>query len=457
MQIIKEEQVNPCLTTIEIEILRSEFEPSIDVAYKEASKKVNVPGFRKGKAPRFMLQSLLEPQYVVEIAAENFVSKNFDKIIEVADKKPFAQVTFDVLDANLSDKDANITMKFNIPLEPVVTLGDYKGIEVTKYTKEVSDEDIEKQLEEIIAQQTKISPILDRPVAEGDTLFIEQKDLESEEPGKPARYIVGQGVADMDKALIGMEQGDDKDVVVSYPADYADAELAGKTKNYNVKVKNIYNNITPTLDDEFVVNMFANAPEGTEYPKTVEELKEYSKKNMQEQLNKNFEDMFKNSLLEKIVANSEIFFPEAIIESRVKDRIQQFTNYLKQNNMDISSYMQMYGLTPDMMIEEFKKTEEVELKRSLAGSEIIKAEDIKATEEEIEESIAKKAESRNSTPEAFKEMMAKNQYFSNMIEDEIISKKLMDFIIENAKITEEIFDEAKMASDQLAEAVESAE
>lgn len=459
MQIINEEQVNACLTSIELEIEKAEFEPCVNSAYKTAAKQINVPGFRKGKAPRFMLKQYVEPKYIAEYAAEEFVEKNFDKIIELSGKKPYAQCTFDVVDCD-PEGDGPVTIKFNIPTEPVVKLGEYKGIEAKKYVKEVTDEDIEKQLDEIIAQRTKITPVLDRPAAKEDSLFLDVTDTDAEEPkAKPERYVVGKGTKDMDKAVIGMEQGDEKDVTVKYPKSYSDKDLAGQTKNYHIKVRNIYNNVTPELNDEFIAEMFKSAPalpEGEEYPKTVEEFRSYSKKHMQEELNKQFDEMFKSELINKLVECSDIQYPEAMLNQRVQDAINRFSNYLKQSNMKMEDYMKAYQLTPNMMVEEFKKREDIELKKSLVGAELVKAENLKASDEEMEAAIKEKAEQRNSTPEAFKEMVDKNEYFKTMIEDEIVSKKIMDVLIENAKVNEEVWDEEKMMAEQMAQQIEAA-
>ena len=457
MQIINEEQVNPCLTSIEIEISKEEFEPSVNKAYKSAAKQINVPGFRKGKAPKMVLKQYVEPKYIAEYAAEDFVEKSFDNIIELSGKKPFAQCTFDLVDYN--DAEGTATIKFTIPTEPIVKLGEYKGVEVNKYVKEVTDEDVKKQLDEFVAQRTHISPILNRPSEMGDNLFIDIKNNDdAEAKSKPTRQILGDGPADLDNALVGMEQGDDKDVTVNYPADYSDAELAGKTINYHVKVRNIYNNVAPEVNDEFIQEIFKNAPalpDGKEYPKTVDEYYSYSKEEMQKQLDSQFDNIFKEALLNKIVENAEIEFPEAIIDQRVKDGFNRFANYLKSNNMKIEDYMKAYQLTPDMMIKEFKDREELELKRSLVGAEIIKAEDIKATDEEMDAQIKEYAEARKSTPEAIKEMCDKNENFKTALEDQIVSKKLMDFIVENAKVTEETFDEEKYMAEQMAKEIET--
>ena len=457
MTIINTEEIkDKCLTVLEIEISKEEFEPSINAAYKSAAKQINVPGFRKGKAPKFILKQYVDAKYLGEYAAEQFVEKNFDKIIELSEKKPFAQCTFDVEDFN--EEEGTATIKFTIPTEPQVTLGDYKGIEVKKYTKTVTDEDVKKQLDEFVLQRTRISPVLDRPCEKGDNLFIDIKDNDDEEAkSKPERYIIGEGTEDMDNAVIGMEQGDEKDVIVSYPADYKDEELAGKTKNYHVRVRNIYHNVPPEVNDEFIQSLFKDAPapsDGKEYPKTLDEYNSFAKEEMQKQFDKQFDDMFKNEMLNKIVENATITYPDAIIDQRVKESFNRFSNYIKNQGMKVEDYMKAYQLTPDMMVKEFKAREEAELKRSLVGSEIIKAEDIKATEEEIEASLKEKAEARNSTLEAFKEMVEKNEYYKTMIEDEIVSKKFMDFITENANITEEEFDEEKVMAENLANQIE---
>lgn len=457
MKIINTEQVNPCLTSIEIEIEKSDFEQFITKAYKSAAKQINVPGFRKGKAPRMILKQYVEPKYIAEYASEEFVQKNFDEIIKLSGKTPFAQCSFDVLDCD-PESDAPVTLKFTIPTEPVVKLGEYKGIEVKKYVKEVSDEDITKQLDEIILQRTKITPILDRPAAKGDNTFIDINDTEdAESKPKPERHIIGDGPRDMDKAIIGMEIGDEKDVTISYPKSYKDKSLAGQSKNYHIKLRNIYHNVAPELNDELIVDMFKNAPalpEGEEYPKTVDEFKTFSKTKMQEQLNKQFDDMFKNEMLDKLVENSEVTYPEAMLNQRVSDSINRFQSYLSSNNMKMDDYLKAYQITPNMLVDDFKKKEDVELKRGLIGAEIIKAEEIKATDEEMEALINEKAELRKSTPEAFKELIEKNPQFKTMLEDEIVSKKFMEFIEANAKIVEETWDEEKIMAEQMAKEIE---
>lgn len=453
MQIINQEQVNPCLTSYEVEITKAEFNSSIDKAYKEIAKEVKIDGFRKGKAPRVFLQNIykIDSEPVVETASESYVSDHFDEIVKMFEKEPYGQVSYDVVSSDLSGEDGNIVIKFNVPGEPIVTLGEYKGIELTKYVKTVSDEDIQGEIDNLVARQTKVEPVLDRSIAEDDTVFVELVDTLDADVVSTETFIVDGKLPEVDSVLIGMELGDDKsDVSIAFPDDYINPSLAGKSGVYNLKIKNIYSSNQPEVNDEWVVEIFKDAP--VEEPvDTVEKLKAYMRDNMQKQIDSSFDNMFKNSLLDKIVELSTIEYPEAMLEPRIKGKFEQFSNYLKQQNMKIDDYMKLYQITPEMMYNEFKQTEDVSLRRTLVGAKIVEVEGLEPTEEEIKDAIVKKAEEKNSTYEAFKEMVDKNPYFEGMVKDEIVNVKFMDFLIANAKVTEEEYDETKMTADKLSE------
>ena len=450
MKIINKEQVNSCLTSYEVEITKKTFEPSIDKAYKEIAKEVKIDGFRKGKAPRIILQNLykIDSQPILETASEDFVGKNFDNIIKLFEKEPYGQVSYDIISSDLISEDGNIVIKFNVPGEPIVELGDYKGIDVTKYSKTVTDEEVDKEIELLVSKQTKVEPVLDRGIASGDTVFVEMTESGSDTTTTETFIIDGKS-ARIDKIFIDMEQGDDKkEVKFTFPKEYINPKFAGTSGVFDIKIKNIYNSNEPEVNDEWVKEMFKDAP--TPEPiDTVLGLKDYMKKNMQEQINSSFDNMFKNSILDKIVENASVEYPEAMLEQRIKSKFEQFSNYLKQQNMKMEDYMKMYQLTPEMMYNEFKQTEDVSLRRTLVGAKIVELEKMEPTEEEINAEIAKKAEERNSTFEAFKEMVEKNPYFDGMIKEEIVNVKFMNFLIENANITEEEYDETKTLTENV--------
>ncbi|MBP5274581.1 MAG: trigger factor [Abditibacteriota bacterium] len=450
MKVINTEQVNACLTAYEVEIEKSEFDKALSAAYREISKEIRLDGFRKGKAPRALLEKIynVDQDPVPGMAAEHFVKDNFDALKALFDKEPYAQVSYDVESSDIASSGI-ITIKFNVPGEPVVSLGEYKGIEADRFVKTVSDEDVQSEIDNMVARQTKVEPVLDRPVGDDDTVFVEFLNKEDETKNSTESFVIDGKIPANDEILKGMEIGDTKDGVSLYfDEGYYNKELAGTTGTFDIRIKTVYHTNKPEVTDEWVAESFKDAPDDHKV-ETVEQLRKTMRENMQKQLDNEFENMFQTALIDKVVENASIEFPEAMLEPRIENRFRGFADYLKQQNMKVEDYMKMYQLTPEMMYEEFKKTEEVNLRRSLAAGKIIEEEKLDPTEEEIDAAVAKKAEERKSTFEAFKEMCDKNEYMMNLIKDEIVNKKFMDFLKENAKINEKDWD--KYQADKAAE------
>ncbi|MBR4749590.1 MAG: trigger factor [Abditibacteriota bacterium] len=455
MKVINTEQVNACMTVYEVEIEKSEFDKALNAAYKDISKEIRLDGFRKGKAPRALLEKIyaVDQDPVPGMAAEHFVKDNFDAVKALFEKEPYAQVSYDVESSDIASAGI-ITIKFSVPGEPVVELGAYKGLEVDRYTKTVTDDEVQSEIDNLVARQTRVEPVLDRPIAEDDTVFVEFLNKEDETKNSTESFVTDGKIPANDEVLKGMEIGDTRDgAVLSFDEDYYNKELAGTTGTFDIRIKTVYHTNKPEVTDEWVAETFKDAP-FDEKPDTVDKMKELMRTNMQKQLDSQFENMFHTALIDKVVENASIEYPEAMLEPRIEQRFRGFSDYLKQQNMKVDDYMKMYQLTPEMMYEEFKNTEDVNLKRSLAAGRIVETEKLEPTEEEINEAIGKKAEERKSTFEAFKEMCDKNEFMLNMIKDELVNEKFVRFLSDNAVVTEKDWDayQAEKAAEEAAAA-----
>jgi len=424
-QILKQEKN---IATLKITIGNEAFENACKQAYNKNKGKFNIPGFRKGKATRAVIEKMYGEGAFYEDA--------IDLIFPEAYKNAVEELNLEVIDRPALDieeigKDKDLVMVINVAVKPEVKLGEYKGLEVKNVDTAVTDEDIDAELKKMQEQNARIVTVEDRSVADQDTLlfdFCGSIDGVEFEGGKAENYslVVGSNtfIPGFEEQLIGLKKGESKDVVVIFPEDYNSEDLKGKEAVFAVVINEIKEKQLPEIDDEFVKDT-------TEF-ESLEELKSDIKAKAAESKKKQSEDMMKNEVVEKLAENIEVEIPEVMIKNEIDSMLKDFENNLRYQGMDLNTYYQYTETSKEILEEQMKDDAEKRVKISLAVDAVSKAEGVEATEEDMETEYVKMAEIYKLEVEKIKEIFQNSQ--DDAIKSTIVARKTVDLVLANAKL-----------------------
>ncbi len=420
MEIRKNEKINGYTVELEIAVGKEEFEAAIEEAYKKNKGKIRVPGFRPGKAPRSIIERTYGKSVFYEDAVNASAPTAYEQAIEQLALEPVAQPEMEM--TSLSEDGYAFTAK--ITVRPDVTLKDYQSIRVEKQPVEITDEDVQDELERIARRNARTETV-DRPAETGDTLRIDFEgfvDGEAFGGGKGDDFSIKIGsntfIPGFEDQLIGHVPGDEFDVTVTFPEDYQAEDLAGKEAVFKTKVRDVTNEILPEIDDEF-------AKDVSEFD-TLEELREDTRKNLLTAREHNVDNVFSDEVLSKLADCIEGEIPEVMYDNAVENRIQDFHYRMEQQGISAADYLKFTGTTEDQLREQFRDGAVQQVKVSLALSALAKEQGFEATPEEIEEAYAKIA-TENLTVEQIKTMLPEDSMRSD-----ILTEKAMNYIKEIA-------------------------
>jgi len=402
---------------------------------KDYSKKIQIKGFRKGKAP----SHVLEQKYgdgIKEEAAMNLVEESLKTIFDEIEEKPLPYST-PALQEGAELKDFDEDYKFSVIYDvfPTLKVGEYKGLEIEVPDVKVLKKDEDRELEKLREQNAVVIEKTEGSVEKDDIVTINYSELDKEgnEIEGSSRedfvFTVGTGynIYKIDDDIIGMGKDEEKILEKNFPDDFENKDLAGKTVKIKVKVTTIKVNELPELDDELAQDI-------SERYKTLKDLRANIKKNLNETLDKKLKEIKLEKIMDKIIGSSEIPIPESMLQAEMQNSWQ---NFLRQSGMDekqILQILEMQGKSKEALIEEWKPNSEKSLKVQLLMAKLIEDEKITASEEEVEKEIKEQAEDSGQKYEEFKELIEKNNYTPH-IESDIKNKKFINFLISNNTIT----------------------
>lgn len=423
----KVEKIENNIATLEIQVSPEDFGVGMKKAYKKNVKRFNIPGFRKGKAP----MKIVEMQYGEGIFYEDafdFVFPDAYKLaIEENNLEPVAQPDIDI---ETISKAEGIVIKAEVALKPEVELGDYKGIEVEKRDYNVSDEDVQKELEARQEQNARLITVEDRSIKEEDTAIIDFKgfiDGEAFKGGEGTNYSLeigaGKFIPGFEEQLVGVEAGKEVKVEVTFPEEYHEKEVAGKPAVFEVKVNEIKEKELPELDDEFAKDI-------SEFD-TLDELKEDIKTKKQEEEEHRIKHEVEDSILSKVVENASMEIPDAMVDAEVERMIQDFDYQLKMQGINIGDYFKYTNIDENEFKENLKGDAKKKIATDLTLEKIIEIEKIEETEEEIQEEMENLAKQYGQEVEKIKETFKDAQM--DYIKDTIKRRKSIAFLVENSK------------------------
>ena len=366
--------------TLVLEVERAKFQTALDKAYRQVKNDIYIPGFRKGKAPR----KIVEGMYGKEVFYEDAINLLFPEIWPEAMENSELNVVGNPSIADLNVDDAGVlTLTVEAGLYPEVTLGQYKGIEAEKPAVEVTEEEIDAEIKKLADRNSTIETV-ERPVADGDTAIIDFEGFDHGVPfeggkGEDHSLKIGSGsfIPGFEEQLIGMSAGEEKDIDVTFPEDYGAAELAGKPVVFHVKVKEVKATNTPVIDDEFAVDVSETAD-------TLEDLKKELREKLEKEKNENAENSFKNAVVKTAIDNMTVTIPDAMIEAQLDDIMQQYSMSMQQSGFSLEQYAQMMGTTVQGVRESQRASALSQIQNTLLLEKVAETEGIEISEEEIE-------------------------------------------------------------------------
>ena len=412
---------------LEITIEASKFDEAIKKVYFKSAKYFNIPGFRKGKAP----MQIVEKYYGKEIFYEDAFNEVAGEALDEAVKENNLQVVSRPdIDVTQIEKGKDLIFTAVMQTKPEAELGKYKGIEIKKIEYNVTDEDINHELEHMKEHNSRLISIEDRPVESGDIATIDFEgfvDGKAFEGGKAEGHELEIGsntfIPGFEDQIIGMKIDEERDINVKFPEEYFSKNLAGKDATFKVKVHEIKKKELPELDDEF-------AKDVSEF-ETLKELKDSIKEKKQKQNDERAKYETQDAVIKAVCENIKVDIPSGMIETEVDNMIKDMEQRLSYQGLKLDQYLQMLGKTQEDLRKEYEPQAIDGIKSRLALEAVIKAEKIEASEEEIDEKLKEMA--KNYGRENDEEFL-KNENVRNYIKQGLTSEKALDFLVKNAKL-----------------------
>ena len=440
------EKVEKSQVALTIEVGAAEFEAAIEKAYQKMRKKVNVPGFRPGKAPR----KIIEGMYGAEVFFEEAINIAFPEAYEAAVKEQELQVVgYPTVEMVGDCTKEGFTFKATTPVYPEVTLGEYKGLSAPKDEVKVTAADVDERLKQLSDRNTRLVSV-EREAKEGDTAVIDFEGFLNGEPfdgGKGENHSLELGshsfVPGFEEQVIGMKAGDEKDIDITFPEDYH-ADLAGKAVVFKVKVHEVKEKEVPEMDDEF-------AKDVSEFD-TLKELKADLKKKITEERQKDADRAFEDALMEQVAANITADVPDAMIETQARQFLDNFKMQIAQSGIPYDQYMKMTGMDEAQLLADAKEPAERQVRMDLAVAAIIKAENLDATDEEVEAEFKRLAEQYGMELDMVKKYLQADQ-----VKDQLISQKAVAVVVDSATATKPEKKTTKKAAKKSEDDAEAAE
>jgi len=414
--------------TFTIEIGEDKFEEAIQKAYIKNRHIFNIPGFRKGKVPRKIIEMNYGEGVFYEEALNNLLPEAYDQAIESLELEP---VDTPEVDIEQLEKGKPVIIKVDVTVKPEVILGDYKSIEIEKVEYNVTDEDVEKELKTIQEMNARIVDVGDRETKEGDIVNIDFEgyiDGEEFEGGTAENQELTLGentfIEGFEEQLIGKKKGEKVDVKITFPEDYFEESLRGKEALFKVTVNEIKEKELPILDDEF-------AKDVSEFD-TLEEYKQSIREKLEKEAKEKEQVEIENKIVEKLVELSEMDVPEVMIENQIENEVDEFNYRLSMQGLNIEQYLQYTNSTLDDFKEQVRPVVEKKVKADLVLEAVAKVEKLEATDEDVDRELERLAKEYNlEDVEKFKEDMKKGDL--EYLKAGIIRDKTIELLVSNTK------------------------
>jgi trigger factor len=444
---VQVENLEKSMAKLTIEVSAEELEKALDTVYKKQKNSINIPGFRKGKASRKVIERMYGKEVFFADASNILMQNHYPEAVK---ESGLDIVSRPVVDVEQMEQGKPFIFTAEVAVRPEVTLGKYMGVTVTKIDTSVSDDEVAEELENQRNKNARTVDVTDRAIAENDTAVIDFEgfvDGEAFEGGKGTDYelVIGSHsfIDTFEDQLVGKNVGDDVEVNVTFPEKYQAEELAGKPALFKVSIKGIKAKELPELNDEF-------AQDVSEFD-TLDEYKEDIKKNLQEKKDSEARKTKEDEAIKKIIDKSKMELPEAMVDTQCETMVEEFAQRIQQSGLSMDQYLQFSGMTLDKLKEQVRPEAVSRIQGSLVLEQIAKEENIEVSDDDINAEIEKTAKMYNMEADKLKEYMSDDdkKSMSNQIKIQKAVELVMDNIKERAK--------AKTKKEKEAEAAAAAE
>ena len=421
------EKMEKNMAKLTIEVSAEELDKAMQNAYLKSRGKISIPGFRKGKAPRKMIEQMYGKGIFLEDAANALIPEHYSKALEECDLEIVSQPEIDVTQA---EPGKAFIFTAEVAVKPEVTLGEYKGVEVPKSETEVTDEDIDAEIKKEQEKNSRTVTVEDRGAENGDITTIDFEgfvDGVAFEGGKGTDYplTLGSGsfIPGFEDQLVGAKAGDHVEVNVTFPEEYQAAELAGKAAVFQCDVKKVETKELPELDDDF-------AQDVSEFD-TLAEYREDVKKNLTEKKEKEARAAKENAAVDKAIENAEMEIPDAMLNTQVRQMMNDFASRMQSQGLTMEQYFQFTGMTAEKMQEEMKPQALKRIQTRLVLEKIAETENIEVSEDEVNEEISKMAEMYKMEADKLKELLGDREL--EQMKKDMAVQKAVTLVADEAK------------------------
>lgn len=420
---------NTGVLTVEVDADR--VNGALNQAFKKVVGKVSIPGFRKGKVPRALFEKRFGVESLYEDAVDILLRDVYREAIMEVGVEPISQPDISI---EQFGKDQEMKFTAKLQVEPEVTLGEYKGLEVEVASAEVTDEDVQQELERLQKRHAELVVIDEGAAQEGDVVVIDFEGFLNNEPfdgGKAEKYELelgsGSFIPGFEEQLVGMEHGDEKEVNVTFPEEYHSEDLKGQTVMFKVKLHDIKRKNLPAIDDEF-------AKDVSEFD-TIDEYRTDLKRELQERKTAQAKTDKENAIIEKAASAATVDIPDLMIDNDVDSRIHDLEHRLQAQGLTLDLYFQIYGSSREQMEESLRADANARVRNSLVLRAIAEAEQLQVSDEEIDQELQQIAEANQLQVEEVRKQMKENGNL-DMIKRDLIVKQAVNFLVENNSFVE---------------------
>lgn len=411
--------------TFEFSVTPEEFEKAVQRSYKKNVKKINLPGFRKGKAPRFLIEKTYGKEVFYEDAINFVLPDAYDKAVEENDIHPVAQPEID-LKNDAIDPENDIVFTAKVVVKPEFELGEYKGVKVEKVSYDTTDDDVNDEIDKLRERNSRLVPVEDRPVQADDIANI---DFDGSVDGVPFEGGKGEGfdltigsgqfIPGFEDQLLGKNVGDDVDVNVTFPEEYHAKELAGKDALFKVKINSLKVKELPEADDDFAMDV-------SEFD-TLDEYKADIKAKLEKSNEERAQHENEQNVVDAVCENTEIDIPEEMINSQIDNMVRDMDMQMRYQGIDLNTYMQYTGQTMDAIRAQYKPEAEKRVKTTLVLEKVAQVENIAVSDEDVEAEYENISGENGMKVEDIKKYISKDD-----ITDRLKAQKAINFLVDNA-------------------------
>lgn len=420
------EDLGKNMVKLTIEATAEDFEKALEKAYQKNKGKINVQGFRKGKAPRAIIEKMYGAAIFYEDAANEIIPDAYE---QAAKESGLEIVSRPEIDVTQIEKGQSFIFTAEVAVKPEVTLGQYKGIEVAKVELEAGDEEVNAEIDRVREQNSRKIAVEDRPVEDGDITTIDFEGFTDGVPfegGKGTNYelVIGSHsfIDTFEQQLIGKKIGEECEINVTFPEEYHAAELAGKPAMFKVTVKTIMKKELPELDDEF-------AQDVSEFD-TLDAYRESVKKDILDRKAREAKTEKEDQIVEKIIANATMDIPQPMVEFQKRQMAEEFAQRLQMQGMRLEQYMQFTGMTKEKFLENLEPQALRRIQSRLVLEAVVKAENITVSDEDVENEMKRMAEAYSMELDKVKELLGEEE--KKQISNDLAVQKAVDFVLEQA-------------------------